>query len=388
MPVRYQFSFAIIVALVAMAASARGQDQLSWRPNLETAQQLAGQTNRLVLVHFWAPWCQPCLRLEKEVFSRAETARALNPNFVLVKLNVDEAPGTARLYGVSSLPTDVILSPSGRLVAQIQSPPTAAQYIAQMNQAAAGHRELVRKSQAQVVAVSPTMPDAASRPGTTTMASAPAAGPPAVNIATPAVSTSPQIAPTQPAYPNNPYAEHLRERSGANQSPQVNAPSAPPQIPPTANNPQAGTMPQGPSSGAPVANQQPYSAHASYQQAPQLPPGSPQLGLDGYCPITLGDRQQWTLGDTHWGVVHRGRTYLFIGPEEQKKFLANPDLYAPVLSGNDPVIALDQRAVAAGRREFGISFEHRVYLFADESSRQRFEQNPKRYANEVMQATK
>src|ERR1700674_4129662 len=102
-----RFSFATVVALVAMAASARGQDPIPWQPNLETAQQLAGQTNRLVLVHFWAPWCQPCLRLDKEVFSRAETASALNPNFVFVKLNVDEAPGTARLYGVSSLPTDV-----------------------------------------------------------------------------------------------------------------------------------------------------------------------------------------------------------------------------------------------------------------------------------------
>ncbi|HEV3137250.1 MAG TPA: thioredoxin family protein [Pirellulales bacterium] len=362
-----------------MAAAARGQDQFPWQPNLETAQQLAGQTNRLVLVHFWAPWCQPCLRLDKEVFSHTETAAALNPNFVCVKLNVDETPGTARLYGVSSLPTDVILSPAGRLVAQIQSPPTAVQYIAQMNQAAAGSRDLARKSQVQVAGNPPRTPDPAFAAG----ASGPAGGPPAVN-------TTPQLEPTQPAYSNDRYAEYLREHSGAPQAPPANSqPGIQPQTPPVAGfNPPTSSGAPAASPGSMIPNEQ-YTARASYQlqtQLPQLPPGCPPLGLDGYCPITLSERQQWALGDTHWGAIHRGRTYLFVGPEEQKKFLSNPDLYAPVLSGNDPVIALDQRATAAGRREFGITFEHRVYLFADEASRQKFEQNPKRYANEVLQA--
>ena len=130
--------------------SAAAEDKMPWQPNLEAAQQLAARTNRLVLIHFWAPWCQPCMRLERDVFSQAETARALEANFVLVKLNSDEAPGTTRMYGVSSLPTDVIIQPNGRLVSQFQSPPTANQYVAQLNQAAAGHRELRAKSSPQI----------------------------------------------------------------------------------------------------------------------------------------------------------------------------------------------------------------------------------------------
>jgi thiol-disulfide isomerase/thioredoxin/YHS domain-containing protein len=387
MRTRNRISFATVVALVAMTASARGQEPIPWQPNLETAQQLAAQSNRLVLVHFWAPWCQPCLRLDKEVFAHAETASALNPTFVFVKLNVDEAPGTARLYGVSSLPTDVILAPNGRLVSQIQSPPTAAQYIAQMNQAAAGHRDLVRRSQAQAAGAPPRTPDASYPLGTT----APAAGTASANVAPSTGVANPQIEPTQSAYSNDRYAEYLREHPGA-QAPQVNAQQGLQQAPPAAvGNQPSSQLSQGPPPGATLASGQSYTARAAFQlqpQVPQLPPGCPPLGLDGYCPITLSDRQQWALGDTHWGAIHRGRTYLFIGPEEQKKFLSNPDLYAPVLAGNDPVAALDQRSVVAGRREFGITFEHRVYLFADEASRQRFEQNPKRYASEILQAMK
>jgi YHS domain-containing protein len=96
---------------------------------------------------------------------------------------------------------------------------------------------------------------------------------------------------------------------------------------------------------------------------------------------------QWALGDRAWGAVHRGRTYLFAGPEERARFLASPDLYSPVMSGIDPVLALDNQMVVAGKREFGVfGADRRIYLFADEASLKRFEQNPKRYAAEAVQA--
>jgi YHS domain-containing protein len=135
---------------------------------------------------------------------------------------------------------------------------------------------------------------------------------------------------------------------------------------------------------APGAAQGAYNAPASYQHQPpipQLPPGCPPLGLDGNCPVTLVEKMQWSVGDRAWGAVHRGRTYLFMGPQEREKFLANPDLYSPVLSGLDPVLAMDNQMVVAGRREFGVfGADRRIYLFADESSLKRFEANPKRYA--------
>jgi YHS domain-containing protein len=134
-----------------------------------------------------------------------------------------------------------------------------------------------------------------------------------------------------------------------------------------------------------------YNSYVSYSQqqppAPQLPPGCPPLGLDGNCPVTLVERMQWALGDRAWGAVHRGRTYLFAGPEERARFLASPDLYSPVMSGIDPVLALDNQMVVAGKREFGVfGADRRIYLFADEASLKRFEQNPKRYAAEALQA--
>ncbi|MEX0978329.1 MAG: hypothetical protein WDZ48_05740, partial [Pirellulales bacterium] len=155
--------------------------------------------------------------------------------------------------------------------------------------------------------------------------------------------------------------------------------------------PAAASPPAAPYQALTPAPTQPYSAQASYQPppiVPQLPPGCPPVGLDGNCPVTLIERKRWVVGHPAYGVVHRGRTYLFLGPQEKDKFLADPDRYSPVLSGVDPVLALDNRTAVPGRREFGVfGADGRVYLFADDASRARFEQNERHYATQALQAT-
>jgi YHS domain-containing protein len=98
------------------------------------------------------------------------------------------------------------------------------------------------------------------------------------------------------------------------------------------------------------------------------------------------NRRRWTLGDRRWGATHRGRTYLFSGPDQQRRFLADPDRYAPVLSGNDAVLAVEEGRAVPGRRQHGVFFNDRVYLFSNEESLDKFTQNPHHYASEVLQA--
>jgi protein disulfide-isomerase len=102
--------------------------------------------------------------------------------------------------------------------------------------------------------------------------------------------------------------------------------------------------------------------------------------------MTLADQKRWQVGDRKYGVIHRGRTYLFAGPVEQQKFLSNPDHYSPAISGQDVVMALDQGQTVDGRRQFGLQYQGRTYLFSSDASRKAFSQNPKRYAAEVLQA--
>lgn len=123
---------------------------------------------------------------------------------------------------------------------------------------------------------------------------------------------------------------------------------------------------------------------------PVTPAGAsnPPIGLDGFCPVRLNERSVWTLGDRRWGAIHRGQTYLFVGPDEQRRFLAEPDRYAPVSSGMDVVVALEQGRSIAGHRAHGVFFGGKVYLFADEVSLDKFSKNPKYYADRALQASR
>lgn len=62
---------------------------------------LARSRQTTVVVDFWAGWCQPC-KLLKPLLERM--AEEFAGQFTLVKVDVDQAPQEAGLFGVSSIP--------------------------------------------------------------------------------------------------------------------------------------------------------------------------------------------------------------------------------------------------------------------------------------------
>ena len=95
---------------------------------------------------------------------------------------------------------------------------------------------------------------------------------------------------------------------------------------------------------------------------------------------------KWVQGDARWGIVHRGRTYLFAGQAEQQQFWTDPDRYSPALSGMDPVMAIDHKQQVPGKREHSIDYDNLFYMFSNEATLQQFTANPERYATGVRAA--
>lgn len=68
-------------------------------------------SDKKILLDFYADWCSPCRLLLPIVKSVAEE----NPQYVIGKINIDENPELAAEYGVSSIPTLIVLE-NGREV--------------------------------------------------------------------------------------------------------------------------------------------------------------------------------------------------------------------------------------------------------------------------------
>jgi thioredoxin 1 len=73
------------------------------------------QSDKPVLVDFWAEWCGPC-RLVGPVLE--EIASEYGEKLQIVKVNIDENPGVARDYQIMSIPTMSVFS-GGQVVKSI-----------------------------------------------------------------------------------------------------------------------------------------------------------------------------------------------------------------------------------------------------------------------------
>jgi thioredoxin-related protein len=94
--------------------------------------------------------------------------------------------------------------------------------------------------------------------------------------------------------------------------------------------------------------------------------------IDGYCPVSLRAKQ-WKVGQSHLSVKHRGQLFLLADEACVAEFLRTPDVYVPVLLGNDPMILLEEGRMVPGSTQFGL-FEDRIgpIFFASAESKSKF----------------
>lgn len=119
------FIAAVILALLFTVSLLTSTDDdqsssegLKWSTDLNSALNTAQNTDKLVLVDVYAPWCSWCKEMDKNTLQNPQVQQKLL-NYVLVKVNGDENPDFMKKYQIYGYPTILILDSSGNLVKTI-----------------------------------------------------------------------------------------------------------------------------------------------------------------------------------------------------------------------------------------------------------------------------
>lgn len=386
-------AFAAVASISLLVHGQAPTPGVNWRINVDAAMVEAAQSNRLVLLHFTTRSCGPCKALDQSVFNQPQVGAAIEQDFVPVRVDADIAKALVGRYQIERVPTEVIVTPDGAPVASPPIPNAPQPYVEQLKNLAQHFRQNSQQNSVGTNAAyaglpKTTIPAGAAAMQETTTPTPQAQGNPYLQTA-----ANPQVH----GRAQSVYGGALQQTTPATQTAATMPPAASQQtaaVPAVAGaiaatTPQP-TQPTQPTQTTPAAAQQQVAAvQAPPVKKPEqadLPAGSPPLCFDGCCPVTLKTLNKWAYGNPQFGAVHRGRTYLFTGPQQREQFLAAPDSYSPVFAGKDPVLLLDNQVSQDGTRSFGFKYGEEFYLFSSKETMEKFKASPQTYAAGVRQA--
>jgi protein disulfide-isomerase len=93
-------------------------NDITWTDNLESAQKIANNSDKNIMVFFTAEWCSPCRIMKRQVFADNEVMKAIDAKVVPLEVNIDDpyAEALVKQYNIGATPTTLFINPEGKVI--------------------------------------------------------------------------------------------------------------------------------------------------------------------------------------------------------------------------------------------------------------------------------
>ena len=92
-----------LCCLICSLPCAAQDGAIQWYKDLRQATSAARQTNKPMMIEFWADWCTPCKVIETEIYTDPRVASGLIQKMVSVRIHFDLQKELVRQYNVEAI---------------------------------------------------------------------------------------------------------------------------------------------------------------------------------------------------------------------------------------------------------------------------------------------
>ena len=104
-----------VILIVVLLYTTTTLSQVNWVYDFEQAKAIALQEKKWIVDDFWASWCGPCKKMDRELWQKTEM-NTVKDKFVFVKIDFDQEREFAQYFTVQAIPSVLIIDPNKAVI--------------------------------------------------------------------------------------------------------------------------------------------------------------------------------------------------------------------------------------------------------------------------------
>lgn len=114
----FWLTFLVVSLWYAWYSFYASSNDITWTNDIESAQKLAVNSDKNIMIFFTGTWCSPCKIMKRQVFADDEVKKAMDAKIISLEINIDEPKSEAlvKQYNIGATPTTIFIDPAGKVI--------------------------------------------------------------------------------------------------------------------------------------------------------------------------------------------------------------------------------------------------------------------------------